>query len=145
MSKHRDLDTKNWRGDHRVEEWLITLVVWVCNKRNACGQELGASGLNNDISPTIYAVKGERVIGARHRSILELGLRNCGTEINIPERWRLRLVRLTARQHPHKTALRCALRSPPDRGVCKRPVNREAYVSPEFFELLLVLKYQLIT
>jgi hypothetical protein len=53
------------------------------------------------------------MIGARLLAVLELGLRDGGTEIDIPERWRFELIRNAALEQPQKRACdtRCDRRS----------------------------------
>ncbi len=71
-------------------------------------------------------------------AVFELGLRDGGAERDIPQRRRLRLVGLAALDVADERELRREERLVGDRAVRLRPVDREAQLTEEGFELLLV-------
>ena len=82
------------------------------------------------------------MVRARDLAILELGLRHCRLEVHVPQRRGFDLIRQSALQRGAETrpARRAAARA--DRGVRHRPVDREAQISPQVLERLLVFGRQ---
>ena len=81
----------------------------------------------------------QRVIRTRHLAVFELGLRDGGTEVDVPERRRLGLVGLAPRQVVQERALAGAPGGIADRRVGETPVDRQSEAAPELLERLLVL------
>ena len=71
-------------------------------------------------------------------AILELGLRDRGLEVNVPQRRRLELVGSTALEQLEEGALRDALGHGTDRRVGHRPVDRQPERAPQCLKGLLV-------
>ena len=88
------------------------------------------------------AREADAMVGARLLAILELGLRDGGAEIDVPERRRLELIREPALEEAQERQLRHALRPSVDRRVGHRPVDRQPEVAPQMLEDLLVLRRQ---
>ena len=131
------------RGAHRVAEPVrVAGVVRVRDQRDARGEELGPGGLDHQVRLPVGAVERERVVRAGQLAVLELGLSDRGAVVDVPERGRLRRVRLAARQHAQECALRRPARHLADRRVRQLPVDREPEPAPELLELLLVLDHE---
>ena len=82
------------------------------------------------------------MVGARPLAILELGLRDGGLEINVPQRRRFELIREPAIEQVQECRLRHPLGPLADRGVGPRPVDRQAEMPPQVLEDLLVFGRQ---
>ena len=83
-------------------------------------------------------VKADLVHGSWALAILELCLRNRRLEVDVPQRGRLELVCLTAREQRQERALGDPLGERPDRRVGHRPVDRQAERAPQLLERALV-------
>jgi hypothetical protein len=90
-------------------------------------------------SATQAGISSGRVVSL---AVLELGLRDRGAEVDVPQRRRLRRVGLAAPQVAQERALRCPARLDADRRVGLRPVDRETEAPPQCFKLLLVFRCQ---
>ena len=85
MRDDRDLDPERWRAHGRAEEGLVAGVVRVGDKRDACGEELGARGLDEDLLCRISRPReADPVVGTGALAVLELGLRDGGLEGDVP-------------------------------------------------------------
>ncbi|CAB4982945.1 unannotated protein [freshwater metagenome] len=85
MGDDRDLDPERWRAHGRAEEGLVAGVVRVGDKRDACGEELGARGLDEDLLCRISRPReADPVVGTGALAVLELGLRDGGLEGDVP-------------------------------------------------------------
>ena len=60
----------------------------------------------DDVGVAVDAAEADRVVRARQLAVLELGLRDRRAEVDVPERGRLRLVRLAPREHAQERTLR---------------------------------------
>ena len=144
---HRHLDIEQWGAHVAAKERLVTLIIGVRDKGDACGQELGTRRLDEDrlvragrLDEVGRGGKGEAVICAGTLAVFKFGLRNGGAERDVPQRRRFCLVGLAAR----KVAQECLLRDCDglrrDRLVRHAPIDREAKVAPQFLELCLVFR-----
>ena len=118
---------------------LEALVVGVRHQRDARRDQLGAGGLDDDVGVAVGAVEADRVVRAGQLAVLELGLRDRGAEVDVPQRRRLGLVRLAAGEVAEERPLRRPLRVVADRRVGQRPVDRQPGGPPQLLERLLVL------
>ena len=147
MRLHRHPHTEERRHHVRAKERLIPLIVGMRNECDAGGNQLRPRCIDFD-GPAQGGRHIRRepefdpVVGARHLAILELGLRDRGLEIDVPERRCLHLIREAALQQVEKRELRDALRAPADRRVGHRPVDRQPQGLPELLEGLLVFRRQ---
>ena len=120
------------RGEHLgAEQLAVALVVGMGDERNAGGDELGPCGLDHDVAGAVDPGELHRVVGAGHLTVFQLGLRHRGAEVDVPQRGRLGLVRLTPSEVPQERALRDPLRGLADRGVGHRPVDRQPGAAPQ--------------
>ncbi len=78
------------------------------------------------------------MVGAGTLTIFEFCLRDSGTERDVPECRRLRLVRLSASKIAKERTLGSGTRSAIDRLVGQAPINRRAEPLPQRFERLLI-------
>ncbi len=108
------------------------------------GDQLGTRGLDHDVGLTVGAVERDPVVRRRELAVFELGLRDRGAVVDIPERRCFGLVRLTASEVAEERALRCPARALADRRVRHRPVDGETEPAPQLLELLLVLDDELV-
>ncbi len=96
------------------------------DERDARGDQLGSRRLDDDVAVAVGTREADRVVRARHLAVLELGLRDRGAEVDVPERRRLGLVRLAAGEVAQERALRRrAARRSPIVVYVMRPVDRE--------------------
>ena len=91
---HRHPDAEQRREHLGVEQRLVPLVVGMRDERDARGDQLGPCRLDDDVALAVDPREADRVVRARHLAVLELGLRDRGAEVDVPERGRLGLVRL---------------------------------------------------
>ena len=84
----------------------------------------------------------DAMVGARRLAVLELGLRDRGAKIDVPQRRRVELIRAAAPQQPQKRELRDPPRLAADRRVGHRPVDRKTEIAPQPLERLFVLPGQ---
>ena len=126
------------------EQRLIPRIVGMRDERDAGGNQLrpGRFDFNGGAEFCRLRRHGklDPVIRTRKVAIFELRLRHRRLEVDIPERRRLRLVRQPAVQETEERELRDTLRARRDRRVRHRPVDRQAEVSPEVLEDLLVFR-----
>ena len=87
---------------------------------------------------TVGQGKAHPVHRARALAVLELGLRDRGLEVNVPQRRRLQLVGPPTLEQTQERALRDAPCERADRRVGHRPVDRQPQRAPERLERLLV-------
>ncbi len=96
VREHRHLDVEE-RGAHGgAEERLVALVVGMRDEGHAGGEQLGAGRLDVDVAAAVGLVEGDAVVGAGLVAVLELGLRDRGAEVDVPEGRGERLVGLAA-------------------------------------------------
>ena len=102
---HRHLDAEQRSAHVLAEQRLVALVVRVRHERDARGQQLGAGGLDDrrlvgagGLFEVGRGPKASAVVRARAFAVLELGLRDGRAERDVPQRRRLGLVRLAARE-----------------------------------------------
>ncbi len=127
------------RREHLVaDELRVALVVGVGEQGDAGGDQLRAGGLDERVRAAVDGAEAHAMHRARALAVLELGLRDGGLEVDVPERGRLELVGLAARQQPEKGPLRDAPRERPDRRVRARPVHRQTEPAPQLLEGALV-------
>ena len=142
MGDHRDRHAEQ-RSAHRVPEAVgVSGVVGVGDQRDARRQQLGTRRLDHEVGLPVGAVEREPVVRARHLAVLELGLRDRGAVVDVPEGGRLRRVGLAAGQHAEERALRRPARDLTDGRVRHLPVDRQAEATPQLLELLLVLDHE---
>ena len=145
MRDDRDLDPERWRAHGRAEEGLVAGVVRVGDKRDACGEELGARGLDEDLLCRISRPReADPVVGAGALAVLELGLRDGGLEGDVPQGRCLGLIGLASVEIAQERKLAHALGVHSDRLIRLRPVNRQAHAPPEVLEDDLVLQGELL-
>ena len=141
--RHFDIEQRSAHGG--AEEWLVPLVVGMCDECDACGNQFGASGGDDDIARSVRAFEGHVVICAWAFSIFEFGLRNGGAEVDVPQGRRFLRVCLTTSKVAQERCLRCLAGVIADGGVQQAPVHGEAESAEEILEDLLVLVRQLFT
>ena len=157
MGKNGDLNTENRGGNRGAEQWLVALVVGVSDQGHARGKEFGTSRFNADINTVLNwrtgcsslssargvgDVEGEAVVEARVFAALKLGLSNCGLEGHVPQTRSLSLVGLAALEIAQECSLGNLAGTSTDGLVVLSPVNRQAQVAPQIFEVLLIFNGQ---
>ena len=143
VGQDRDLHPEEGRCDRGAEQRLVALVVRVCDERADGGQQLGTCGLDVDrIAPR--AVERDAVVGARVLACLQLGLRHRRVEGDVPQRGRVAQVGLAPRVVAQERLLRHGLGVRRDGGVERGPVHRQAELTPQVLERLLVDGGQLV-
>jgi hypothetical protein len=101
---HRHLDAEQRRRDGRAEQRRVALVVGVGDQGHAGRQQLRPGRLDQHrVGPG--AGEGDPVVGARHLPVGQLGLRDGGLVVDVPQRGRLGGVRLAAGQVAQERAL----------------------------------------
>ncbi len=135
----RHLDVEQRRPDSAAEERLVARVVGMGDDRNARGDELGASRLDVDGFAVARLREPDAVVRAGTFAVLELGLRDRGLEVDVPESRGLRQVRVAVAQQAQERALRRAAGLRADRRVRLAPVDREADPGPQLEVGLLEL------
>ena len=133
--------------DLGAEERLVSRIVGVRDERDARRDELGARRVDLDETGCIcsgagWTGKANAVIRAGLFAILELCLSDRGPEIDVPERRRFELIREAFPHETQERQLRQPLRTTANRRVRHRPVDRQAEVSPQVLEGLLVFRRQ---
>ena len=115
------------------------------DERDARRNQLGTRRLDLDVggacperSRGVGLRESDPVVGAWLLAILELGLRDGRSEIDVPQRRRFELIGSALLQQPQERRLRDLLRARVDGGVGARPFHRQTEVSPEMLERLLV-------
>ena len=111
------LDAIQRRADRCTEQRLESSVVGMGDQRHARGEQLWAGGLDHHIAVAIASMERNSVIGAGDLLVDELGLRDRGTEVDVPESRRFVGVRDTGAQVLEKRALADALGITADRRV----------------------------
>ena len=124
---------------------------------HARGKKLGTSRLNADINAILNRrtgcsglgsargvgdVEGEAVVEARVFAALKLSLGNRGLESHVPQARSLSLIGLAALEIAQERSLGNLAGASTDGLVVLSPVNRQAQVAPQIFEVLLVLDGQ---
>ena len=66
--------------------------------RHATGQQLGPSGVDEQVALAVTAMEGELVVRPGHVAVLHLGLRDGGALVDVVQRRRVLLVGLAAGQ-----------------------------------------------
>ena len=100
----------------RAEQRLVPLIVGMRDERDAGGNQLGPRRFDLDAGrrrPSRTRREPDAMIGAGQLAILELGLRDRGPEVDVPERRRLDLIGQPALQQAQERELRDALRARP--------------------------------
>ncbi|CAB4867424.1 unannotated protein [freshwater metagenome] len=143
MSENGHLDTKQRRADGRAEERLVALIFGVGDESDTRWNHLGSGRLDVNRS-AVGRVERDAMICTGNFFVLEFRLGDRGTERDVPQGWRVGLIRLAAGQVSQEGALSGALGIVGNRAVRLRPVDREAESSPEFLELLFVFDGQLL-
>ncbi len=146
MSQHRYAGAEERRGDMRSEQRPVPLIVGMRDQRHARGNQLGTRRLDCNVIDSRLLAPGPRhglevdpMVGSRLLAVFELGLGHRRLEVDVPQRGRLELVGEPPSRQPYEQHLRHALRVLADGGVGHRPVHREAQISPQVLEGLLVL------
>src|SRR5271155_2776000 len=67
-----------------ADNGAVAGVVWVCNQCNTGAEELGTGGVDLH-APSLHFPEDEAVVCAGSLSLLELGLRHGGVEVDIPQ------------------------------------------------------------
>ena len=98
------------RHDLGAEQRLVALVGGMRHQRDARGEQLGARRLDDHVVATV-AMETKAVIRTRNLAILELGLRDRGAIVDVPQRRCFRFVGLSACELAQERALRRALRA----------------------------------
>ena len=80
-----NFDVEEWCANRRAEEWLVALVVGVCDECDARSQQFGTRGVDEDVAGTVGLVEGERVVRTGSVAILEFGLCDGGVEVDVPQ------------------------------------------------------------
>ncbi len=127
------------RADRVTEAVAVALVLGMRDERDARREQLRPGGLDDDVGRAVGAVEGEGVVGPGHLAVLELGLRDRGAVVDVPERGRLGGVRLPPGEHAQEAALGRTSGDLADRRVRHPPVDRQPEAPPQLLELLLVL------
>ena len=140
MGEDRHLDAEQRRDDERAEERSVALVVRVRDERDAAGEQFRAGGVDVDGAGVVGAVEGDAVIGAGPFAVLEFGLGDGGSKVDVPERGCLGGVDLFARQHLQEGALADRLGLFGDRGVLVVPVDADADGAPQLLKGLFVAR-----
>ena len=139
-----DLDAVQRRAHRRAEQRLVALVVGMGNERDARGHQLGAGCVDLDVTCAIGAVERELVVRAGPFAVLDLGLCDRCTVVDVPQRWRFLQVGLAAPEVAQERALAGAPRPLVDRRVQVRPVVRQSEPAEHGLEDLLVDRDQLV-
>src|SRR5690606_24107001 len=127
-----------------AEVRLEALVVGVRHESDAGGEEFWARGLDVDVTRAIGLVEREAVVRGLLLAVLELCLRDRRAEVDIPERGGQSLVSLAALMVADEPELALADGLVGDRAVGLRPVDAEAELTEDVFELLLVFDGELL-
>ena len=125
VGEHGHLDVEQRRAHRRAEQRLVALVVGVGDERHARGEQLGARRLDVHVAGAVGLVERDAVVGGGLLAVLELGLRDRGAEVDVPQRRRERLVRLAALEVAQEGELARADRVVRDRAVGLRPVDAQ--------------------
>ena len=123
----------------RAEQRLVARVVGMGDDRDATGEQLRASRVDQQIAAAVAAMERDLVVRARHLAVFHLGLGDRGAVVDVLQRRRVLLVRLAAGQVAQERPLADALRALADRRVEERPVDGEAEPANQFLEHLLVV------
>ena len=91
------LDAEERRRHGRPEEVLVPLVVGIRDERDARRDELGPRGLD-DHRVSVGSVELHGVVRTSDLAVFELSLGHGGAEVHVPQRRRLRLISLAARE-----------------------------------------------
>jgi hypothetical protein len=94
----RNLDPEQRRANCTSDELRETGVRRMDDDRDASRQELGASRVDEQVVSPADAVERQAMVEAVALAVFELGLGDRGAEVDIPERRRLRVVRLSSRE-----------------------------------------------
>ena len=98
VREHRRARAEQGRERLAPDECAMAIVVGVRQQRHACRDELGARRIDQRLA----AISSEAEADPMHRTlplaVLELGLRHGGAEVHVPQRRRLELIGLPARQ-----------------------------------------------
>jgi hypothetical protein len=81
----RHLGVEQRRGSPGPEQRLVAVVVGVRNQGDAGRQQLGTRGVDPQ-RPPVGALEADLVVGAGDLTILHLGLRDGGLEVDVPQR-----------------------------------------------------------
>ena len=87
------------------EQRLVAFVVRVRHERDAAREEFRTGRVDVDGAGVVGAVEGDAVIGAGPFAVLEFGLGDGGSKVDVPERRCFGGVDLLARQHLEEGAL----------------------------------------
>ena len=144
MGDDGDLDAVQ-RGAHRgAEQRLVALVVGMGDEGDACRHQLGAGGVDLDVSRAVGAVERELVVRAGTFAVLDLGLGDRRPVVDVPQRRRFLQVGLAAPEVAQERALARSAGSFVDRRVQVRPVVRQPEPAEHGLEDLFVDLDQLV-
>jgi len=135
----RDLDAEDRRGDRRVEQVAVALVVGVGDQGDAAHDQLGPGRGDDDVIPAVGAVERDLVVRRRPVAVLHLGLGDRGLVRRVPQGRRVLAVGLAPGEVPQERLLADRLGPVADRRVLEGPVDRQADEPEELLEHLLVL------
>ena len=139
VGQHGNLDIEQRCAHGRAEEPLVALVLRVGHQRHTGRQQLGSRRLDEDITRPVSLVEGHAMVGRRLFAVFELGLRDRGAEVDVPQRGRHRLERLAALEIAQEGELRRADGVVADGAVGLGPVDAQTQLSEELLEGHLVL------
>ena len=137
MAHDGDAGAEQRRRRGAADERGVALVVGMGQQGHAGRDQLRA-GRVDQRAGAVGRPEADTVHRAGALAVLELGLRDRGLEVDVPERGRLQLVGLPSLQQPQERTLRDALCHRPDRRVGHRPVDGQAERPPQLFEGALV-------
>ena len=144
VGEHGNLHVEQRRGDHLAEIRLVPLVIRVRDERHAGRQQLGTGGLDVDRLAGLLEAERNAMVEARVFARFELGLGHGGLERDVPQARGILLVGLTAFQIAQECLLGHALRVLANGVIGLFPIDRQAQLTPEFLELLLILRSELL-
>ena len=134
MGQDWHLDTEEWRDDGGPEQRLVALVVGVSDERDTTGQQFRPRRIDVHRAGVVGAIEGDAVIGAGTLAVLEFGLGDGRSKVDIPERRRFGRVDLLSRHHLEERALADRLGLLGDRRVLEAPVDADPDRPPQFLE-----------
>ncbi len=139
-----DLDVEQGGAHRRAEQRPIALVIGVRHQRDARREQLGAGRLDVDVAGAVGLVEGDPVIRRRLLPVFELGLRDRGAEVDVPQGGRHGLIGLPALEVAQERVLAGAHGVVGDRAVGLGPVDAQTERAPEGLEVLLVFDGELL-
>ena len=138
VCKHGDFHPEQGRANDGAEQRLVSQIVGVGDHGDAAGQQLGASGVDDQIAAAVKAMERDLVVRAGHLAVFHLGLCDRSALVDVVQGGCVLLVRLAASKVAQEGALADAPGPIADGRIEQRPVDRQAEAAEEFFEHLLV-------